>query len=136
MKVFLDTNVLLDVIMKRADFVGASTDFLKHCVVKRYDCGFSSLTACNLMYVLRKYLSQIAARDILYRLTNVFSMLDTTAENVAAALIGNNIDFEDEVQLQCAESWGADVIVTRDKDGFRNSSIKVMTPAEFLKDLS
>ena len=88
------------------------------------------------MYVLRKYLSQIAARDILYRLTNVFSMLDTTAENVAAALIGNNIDFEDEVQLQCAESWGADVIVTRDKDGFRNSSIKVMTPAEFLKDLS
>lgn len=29
--------------------------------------------------------------------------------------------------------WGADVIVTRDKTGFVNSPIKVLSPAEFLE---
>ena len=41
-------------------------------------------------------------------------------------------DFEDTLQIAAAKEWGADVIVTRDRDGFANSPVKVMTPAEFL----
>ena len=39
---------------------------------------------------------------------------------------------EDAVQRICAEDNGADVIITRDKDGFANASIPVMTPTEFI----
>ena len=41
-------------------------------------------------------------------------------------------DFEDTLQIVAAKAWDADVIVTRDKDGFANSSVKVLSPAEFL----
>ena len=44
-------------------------------------------------------------------------------------------DFEDTLQIAAAQSWGADVIVTRDKTGFANSPIKVLSPDEFLGSL-
>ena len=39
---------------------------------------------------------------------------------------------QDALQIAAAKAWCADVIVTRDKDGFANSPIRVLSPAEFL----
>jgi predicted nucleic acid-binding protein len=45
-------------------------------------------------------------------------------------------DFEDNLQIACAVAGNMDIIVTRDLEGFRHSSIQVMTPSDFLSMLS
>lgn len=44
-------------------------------------------------------------------------------------------DFEDEVQYRAALAAGADIIVTRDKPGFVNAAIPVMSPTELLRSI-
>ena len=84
------------------------------------------------MYILRNQFAGEVLRNQVLALGSILEMLDTRAAEVKAALAGTDGDFEDAVQLICAEDNGADVIVTRDKDGFVNATIPVMTPAEFL----
>jgi predicted nucleic acid-binding protein len=62
-------------------------------------------------------------------------MFDTRAAEVKAALAGADSDFEDAVQRICAEENGVDVIITRDKSGFADAKIPVMTPTEFLNKI-
>ena len=51
--------------------------------------------------------------------------------------IGNDdfSDFEDCLQAECAKSFSADWIVTRNVKDFENSAIKAVTPDEFLRNL-
>jgi predicted nucleic acid-binding protein len=84
------------------------------------------------VYILRNQFAGEVLRNQVLALGSILDMLDTRAAEVKAALAGTDGDFEDAVQRICAEDNGADVIVTRDKDGFVNATIPVMTPAEFL----
>jgi predicted nucleic acid-binding protein len=84
------------------------------------------------VYILRNQFAGEVLRNQVLALGSILDMLDTRAAEVKAALAGTDSDFEDAVQRICAEDNGADVIVTRDKDGFVNATIPVMTPAEFL----
>ena len=59
-------------------------------------------------------------------------LLPIRPEDITTNLGVDHPDFEDTLQIAAAKEWGADVIVTRDKDGFANSPVKVLAPAEFL----
>ena len=59
--------------------------------------------------------------------------VDRQALEQAEALPGN--DFEDNLQIACANITGIDAIVTRDKDGFNSATVPVWTPAELLTQL-
>ena len=60
-----------------------------------------------------------------------------TDEVIDKALDNNDItDFEDAIQYACAESVGADCIVTRNTKDFGNCPIKAVTPEEFLELLA
>ena len=63
----------------------------------------------------------------------LIGLLPIDPVDIKANLGADHHDFEDSLQIAAARSWGADVIVTRDRVGFVNSPIKVLTPAEFLK---
>ena len=59
-------------------------------------------------------------------------LLPISPEDISMNLGADHPDFEDTLQIAAAKAWGADVIVTRDKDGFANSPVKALAPAEFL----
>jgi hypothetical protein len=42
-------------------------------------------------------------------------------------------DLEDALQVAAAESWGADLIITRNLRDYRRSPIKAISPDDFLK---
>ena len=136
MKVFFDTNVLLDVLQQRAGFVVDSSKTLSLCAAGIHQGTFSALSACNMVYILHGYFSRDWIMAEILKLSTILELLDTRAAEVKAALASGDSDFEDAVQRICAEDNGADVIVTRDKDGFVNATIPVMTPAEFLLKFS
>lgn len=53
---------------------------------------------------------------------------------IERAMQSESYDFEDAVQYQSSLLAQADLIITRDKKGFREFSIPVMTPCEFLQN--
>jgi len=135
--VFLDTNVLIDFLTARGSFGPNARAIVRMCNGSNSLRGcFSSLSACNIVYILRNQFASELLRNQVLALGSILEMIDTRAAEVKAALAGADSDFEDAVQRICAENNGADVIVTRDKDGFVNATIPVMTPVEFLLKFS
>ena len=132
MRLFLDANVILDVLLARQPFVNDSERVLSLCAKKVFDGCCSGLTICNLMYILRKHCTMDVARRCMHDFSSYVEIVDVKSKAVVSALQSSNPDFEDVVQACCASECGADAIVTRDKEGFAGSSILVYTPTELL----
>lgn len=57
MKILIDTNVILDVLCDRTDFVESSSKIWKLCEVEKIDGYISALSIPNIVYILRKELT-------------------------------------------------------------------------------
>ena len=133
MRLFLDANVLLDVLLSRQPFVDDSERVLNLCAKKVFDGYCSGLTICNLMYILRKHCTIDIARRCMIDFSTYVNVVDVKSTSISKALHSPNPDFEDAVQAGCAVECGADVIVTRDKTGFEDAGIPAYTPTELLE---
>jgi len=133
MKLFIDANVVLDVLLRRMEFVAASQRVLSLCAMRRHEGGISALSVCNLMYVMRRHLPLADSRNRMRRIVEWLPMIQLGVMDVAIALNEDHPDFEDAVQANCAAQWGAELIVTRDPKGFSHVTIPVFSPDEFLE---
>ena len=133
MRLFLDANVLLDVLLSRQPFVDDSECVLNLCAKKVFDGYCSGLTICNLMYILRKHCTIDIARRCMIDFSTYVNVVDVKSTSILKSLHSPNPDFEDAVQAGCAVECGADVIVTRDKTGFEDAGIPAYTPTELLE---
>lgn len=132
MKVFLDANVILDYLTDRQPFADDAEAVVEFCTFKENVGKITTLTACNAVYILGKAIGKREAEKKIKELIDLIGLVGVAPESVSENLAMNRIDFEDSVQLAEAIRWGAEAIVTRDKNGFNGSAIPVFTPAEFL----
>ena len=135
MKIFLDTNVLLDIFMRREPYYDASAQVVYACERGQFTGGFTTLSACNIVYALRKQLGGEQSIEAIRRLVGIIEPIGTSVASLLQGLKDPQTDFEDTVQSQCALEWNADLIITRDKSGFANCSISVLSPSDFLLQL-
>ena len=135
MKIFLDTNVLLDIFMRREPYYDASAQVVYACERGQFTGGFTTLSACNIVYALRKQLGSAQTIEAIRRLVGIIEPIGTSVARLLQSLEDAKTDFEDTVQSKCALEWNADTIITRDKSGFTDSAIPVLTPSEFLLQL-
>ncbi|MGF1637423.1 MAG: PIN domain-containing protein [Cyclobacteriaceae bacterium] len=93
----------------------------------------SAISFNNIYYVVRKYLGHKKALEVVVALTEMTEVILTTKEEIMQALKNNFKDFEDSIQYSSALTIkGLDAIITRNTKDYRNSSISVMTPLNFL----
>ena len=100
-KVFLDTNIILDLIQKREGFELAA-QILQGAVEGRYEVVTSTLSMVNVAYVLRKVFKGEALYQQLSRLRQYIGIVSVSATAYDKALISKGKDFEDAVQLFAA----------------------------------
>jgi len=136
MKVFLDANVVLDVLLDRAGFCSASELVLSHLADSGDEGALSALSVCNMVYVMRRYMPQAEAEEKVGQLLDLIGIVDTTGLSVRRCLCAGHRDFEDSVQVENAIAWRADIIVSRDKNGFVDSPVPVLSPEDFMRSLS
>ena len=134
MRVMIDTNVLLDVLIHRDAFFEDAKAVLKLCE-DRVIQGFVSASAItDIFYITRKALGSI---DDTYRvidsLLNIVRVLTVTNEDVLQAFQTKAKDFEDCLLAVCAKSNQCDGIVTRNQKDFLNFGAALYTPAELLR---
>ena len=132
MKVFLDANVILDYLTDRQPFADDAEAVVEFCVSEGNVGKITTLTACNAVYILSKVIGKQQAEEKIKELIDIVGLVGVAPESVSDNLAARHVDFEDSVQLAEAVKWGADVIVTRDKNGFNESTIPVCTPSDFV----
>lgn len=133
-RIFLDTNVLIDVMLKRDDYVSAAK-VLALSADPRYTLYVSVLTMANIVYILRKEWKGDRLYDMLDRLSAVLNICSITESDYNQAMILRAKDFEDALQYYSALSAQCDVIVTRNTKDFYFSELTVSAPAQFLSSL-
>ena len=132
-RVFVDTNVLLDVLLHREPFVHDSAQVLNMGFTGKIALHATPLTIATCLFVARKslgYANAITALKILEQHIHISTM---DAAQLHEALYANAPDFEDMLQYQAATAAGCKFIVTRDEHHFPQSDIAVLSPTAFLQ---
>ncbi len=132
MKVFVDTNVLLDVLAKREPFYGDSARIWSLAERGRIEAQVSVISFNNVYYVVRRAANRQAAETALRLMRNVFKAVPLDAQVLSQAIDSGFSDFEDAIQFHSAVYAGAGSLVTRDADHFPTEALPVLSPAEFL----
>jgi len=138
MRVFIDTNVLIDVALEREGFVDDSQAVLDWCSTNGTRTWVAWHTVTNCYYVLRssppKGLGDEAARSFLNDLLDWADIAPTSTRIAKAGLGVSGGDLEDHLHAMCAKAVSADVIVTRNHGDFQNSPVRAISPARFLEE--
>lgn len=132
MKLLIDANILLDVLQNREPHVQSSSLIWKLCETEQAEGYVSCLTFANLVYVMRKELEPARLREVLQKLSLIFTFVELGPSNLARAAELQWDDFEDAVQSVTAQRLHADFIVTRNVRDFLKSRVIAFTPAELL----
>lgn len=134
MVVLIDTNIIVDMLVKRQPYLEAAIKIVNLCTEKKIRGCLAAHTVSNLFYILRKEYSVTQRREILKALCRVFEISEINGEKITKALENNQFeDFEDCLQDECAASLMADYIVTRNIKDFANSKVPAIQPEKFLK---
>lgn len=131
MKIFLDTNVLLDFVTER-EGVEEACEILQMGEEGTADLYTSYLTMANTAYVARKGRSRDELYAVLAGLSDLIQVLSMDENQFKQAVANPVSDFEDMLQYVCAVTHGCDIIITRNKKDFSFSQIPIYTSMEFL----
>jgi len=133
MKVFIDTNLVLDVLAERKPFYETSARIWE-LVEKRDLTGYlSGTTITDVFYILRKQLGSERAYDTVSKIMMVFDITSVSQADIKKALNLGFKDFEDALQVVCAKKTGAKYLITRNKEDFQEAQgIEVVDPEAFL----
>ncbi len=133
MKVFLDTNVLLDVLARREPHCIAASKIWSGVEQGALDGHISAISFNNVHYVLRRVESRQAAYSAMRLLRDIFRVVSLDEKIINRATDSEFSDFEEALQFFSAHHAGADFIITRNVRHFPAEPIAVVTPEQFLK---
>ena len=130
-RVFLDTNILVDLIADRKPFSKHAIEIFKYAEELKVQLFTSSLSIATTHYLLKKYVDEKELRDILANLLEFLEVIPVDLDVLKKGLRSNHKDFEDAIQIFCASSIaGINFIVTRNTKDIKTSEIVVLTPDE------
>ncbi len=132
MKLLLDTNVVLDVLLDRAPFAQHAARLLSHCELREVTGCLCATTVTTIHYLIAKAAGEHVARGHIKRLLTILDIAPVTRAVLDAAVNSPFDDFEDAVIHEAARLAGVHTIVTRDGSGYAQSVLPVYAPAACL----
>lgn len=133
MKVFLDTNIFIDILLDRQPFSKESAKIYKLCENALLDGYVAPITINNIYYICRKAKHIDIIKEYLLDISTFFTVAQFNSESIRKAnnLKGN--DYEDALQCAMAQQAGCEYLVTRNVKDFKHmNTVKVVTPEAFL----
>jgi predicted nucleic acid-binding protein len=130
-KLFIDSDVIIDLLSKRNDYKEAAVLFRR--IENGKDNGYTSaLVFANVHYIMTKYIGKEKSLQNLKKLRSLLSILLIDEAVIDEALSSDAPDFEDAIQYSTAYWQGIDFIITRNKKDYRGSKVFTLTPREYL----
>jgi predicted nucleic acid-binding protein len=130
MKVLLDVNVVLDVLLQRQPWLNDAQSIWDAAVHGHLDCCLAASSLTDIYYISRKLVGPVQAKSIIGACLDALTLLPVDHDIARLAAARPEADFEDAVQVVIAAVNGVDALVTRDERGFAQAPIPVWTPAD------
>lgn len=136
-KVFVDTNIVIDLLSKKEPFYDESADLFSLADQKVIELHISSLTIANTSYTLLQQINSKKAKEILRKLRLIVNVLALDNKIIGLALNDDSFsDFEDGLQYYTAIENDQDLIITRNLKDFKASKLPVMTAKQFIETIN
>lgn len=132
MRVLLDTNVVLDLVLERAPFASEAATLWELHQQNKLDAYISPITLINVFYITRKIKDREIASRAVAKLAQGLLVCTTDAQVLQDALTLAFNDYEDAVQHAAATHARLEAIITRNTSDFTNATLPVFTPTNFL----
>ena len=132
---FVDSDVILDVLEQRKDFYEYSALILSLGDEKKVKLVTTSLVFANVYYLLRKHLGIEKAKESLRKLRIIIDVISVNSKEVDLALNSELSDFEDALQYFTALDNKIEFIITRNIRDYKNPKLIVQTPQQYIEGL-
>lgn len=134
-KILLDTNVVLDYVLKRTPFFEDAKTIFSWTYNNKITTYISGSAITDIYYLIQQAKDKMTALSFLKDLLEFIQIAGIDNEIVVKALNSEISDFEDAIQNEAAEKVNVNYIVTRNSKDYRKSKLKIVSPSEFVKIL-
>ena len=131
-RIFVDTNILLDVLLEREGFYYDALKIWANAEVGKVEAYIAAISLNNIHYVMRRLKSETTAMVAVKILMQIFKVVSVDADVLRLAVDFHDKDFEDDIQLQCALKAKCTQLFTRNPNHYDNSLIAVVPPSAFI----
>jgi len=135
MRVLLDNDLVLDFLLVRQPFFLEADEIFIRLQNKEFRAYTSAITPINAFYTTRKEKGKDVAFKTVEGLLKLVEVCRTNKSVLQNAFTLNFADYEDAVQCASAMAENLDAIITRNTKVYKNSSVKIYSPSEFLQFL-
>ena len=135
MKILVDTNIILDVVLERQPFVEQAIQLLETTQQANITLYVTATTITDLYYIIRRAKDRTTALSFIEDLLQLMEIASVDETVIKEALRSDIRDFEDAIQESAAKRQIIQGIVTRNETDFDNSTLKIYNPESFLRDL-
>jgi len=134
-RLFLDTNVMLDLLGEREPFYDAVAKIATLADKGKVSLTVSALSYSTVFYLLSKFESSDIVKEKLRKFKIISETSDLTDKIIEKGLSSDFSDFEDALQYHCALKADCNMLITRNGKDFKKSEIPIMTADEYINSL-
>lgn len=133
-RIFIDSDVVIDFFTDREPYANSASEIFElseQGIIKLY---LSAISINNIYYIVRRFLGHKKTLKVIEQLIELTEIIGTTKKEIIQSLKNDFSDYEDSIQYSSALTIkNLDLILTRNTKDYKNSSIAVMTPLNFIK---
>jgi len=131
-KVFVDTDIIYDLLAKRDPFYFAAARLFTLADEGKIQIFISALSLPNVHYLLSKKKSEEEAKQILRKFKVLVHVTPLDEKIIDLALNSEFSDFEDAIQYFSALQNEVEVLLTRNLKDYKKAQISVLTAQDFI----
>ena len=132
MRILLDTNIILDIALRREPHFTFSVQAFK-AIDNKIVFGFvTATTITDIYYIAKREKGHQIALDFISNLIEIIDIIGIDRNIIIKSLVSQINDFEDAIQSISSLLNNIDYIITRNQKDFSKSDIKALTPVEFV----
>jgi predicted nucleic acid-binding protein len=133
-KIFIDSDIILDVLLEREEFFESSANILNLSELDEIKLFTSVIAITNIAYILRKELkNNKKVNEYINIILGITKALPVTEEIIINSMETDFNDFEDSIQYITAKTNGIKILLSRNKKDYKKAEIQILTPIEFLE---
>ena len=130
MRILFDTNIILDVLLNRKEFVELSSSLVGMVENKNIEGYLCATTITTVDYLIAKALNRKQANIEIKKLLTIFNIADVNSVVLELSANSTFNDFEDAVQYFSGEYCKVEGLVTRNTKDYKNTNLPIYTPDE------
>ena len=132
MRILLDTNIILDIALRREPHFTFSVQAFK-AIDNKIIFGFvTATTITDIYYIAKREKGHQIALDFISNLIEIIDIIGIDRNIIIKSLVSQINDFEDAIQSISSLLNNIDYIITRNQKDFSKSDIKALSPVEFV----